>query len=187
MHGEALGVPRYFIAVDRKHRCLVVAIRGTANLTDLVTDIVGDPVPFLDKGVFMCGFRKRHTTGSPLSTMWGDRAHDKGERCKFVLLVADAADIAPRGLRVSDPAPQPHPSVCLFSPLAGLAHDGIQIAARAIYDRVVHILVEVLASESVAGRNACVRALAQICPFWTTGLSVHGTLPIQNVRWRRES
>lgn len=53
LHGEALGCPRYYIAVDHEHRALVVTVRGTANFTDVVTDMAGLPVPFLG-GAYVC-------------------------------------------------------------------------------------------------------------------------------------
>jgi hypothetical protein len=45
---QPLGSTPYFIVRDRKRKCLVLSIRGTASFADLATDLVSTPTDFLD-------------------------------------------------------------------------------------------------------------------------------------------
>mmetsp|Transcript_27083 Transcript_27083/g.62640 ORF Transcript_27083/g.62640 Transcript_27083/m.62640 type:complete len:585 (-) Transcript_27083:61-1815(-) len=40
--------PGHFVAVDRKRQAIVLGIRGTSNMSDAITDAVGQPVPVSD-------------------------------------------------------------------------------------------------------------------------------------------
>lgn len=44
-------MPRYFIAVDERRRTVVLCIRGTLSLSDILTDVCAESVPFVDIGV----------------------------------------------------------------------------------------------------------------------------------------
>lgn len=59
LYGEALACPRHYIAIDHTRKVLLVAVRGTANLSDVITDLAGEPTPFLDgmcAGTYICAF-----------------------------------------------------------------------------------------------------------------------------------
>ena len=43
--------PCHFLAVDRRHQCLVLGVRGSLELSDLTTDLTAAPVPFEYKGL----------------------------------------------------------------------------------------------------------------------------------------
>lgn len=45
------GLLPYYIAVDRPRRSVVVGIRGSLSLNDVVTDLLCEPVPFDVPGV----------------------------------------------------------------------------------------------------------------------------------------
>ena len=44
-------MPRYFIAVDERRKAVVICIRGTLSLSDILTDVCAESVPFHDIGV----------------------------------------------------------------------------------------------------------------------------------------
>jgi len=51
LDGETALMPRYFIAVDERRRSVVLCIRGTLSLSDILTDVCAESVPFADIGV----------------------------------------------------------------------------------------------------------------------------------------
>lgn len=46
LDGDAIGVPRHFVCVDAETRAIVVAIRGTSSMADLITDLLCEAAPF---------------------------------------------------------------------------------------------------------------------------------------------
>lgn len=46
LDGEEINVPRYFVAMDHAHRSIVVAIRGTNSISDIITDLICENEPF---------------------------------------------------------------------------------------------------------------------------------------------
>lgn len=46
LDGEVIGVPRHLVAVDDATRAVVVAIRGTSSMADLITDLLCEAAPF---------------------------------------------------------------------------------------------------------------------------------------------
>ena len=51
LEGETALMPRYFIAVDETRRVVVLSIRGTLSLSDIMTDVCAECVPFKGIGV----------------------------------------------------------------------------------------------------------------------------------------
>ena len=51
LEGETALMPRYFIAVDEARRVVVLCIRGTLSLSDVLTDVCAECVPFKEMGV----------------------------------------------------------------------------------------------------------------------------------------
>jgi hypothetical protein len=48
--------PAYFVAVDDKVEAVRVVVRGTQDFSDVLTDIVGHPVPYAGQGHVLVGF-----------------------------------------------------------------------------------------------------------------------------------
>jgi len=46
LDGQVIGIPRHFIAFDEETSSIVVSIRGTNSVSDLVTDLLCETVPF---------------------------------------------------------------------------------------------------------------------------------------------
>ena len=46
LDGEAIHVPRHFVALDEAHGAIVVAIRGTNSISDIITDLLCGNEPF---------------------------------------------------------------------------------------------------------------------------------------------
>ncbi|PXF47206.1 Sn1-specific diacylglycerol lipase alpha [Gracilariopsis chorda] len=46
LDGERISVPRHFVALDEKHRSIVIAIRGTNSISDVITDLLCENEPF---------------------------------------------------------------------------------------------------------------------------------------------
>jgi len=51
LEGETALMPRYFIAVDERRKTVVLCIRGTLSLSDILTDVCAESVPFVELGV----------------------------------------------------------------------------------------------------------------------------------------
>ena len=47
LSGEHVVCPRHYIAIDHSHKTVVLVVRGTASLGDVITDLVCDSVEFL--------------------------------------------------------------------------------------------------------------------------------------------
>lgn len=48
LDGESLHVPRHFVALDEKREAIVIAIRGTNSISDIITDLLCLNAPFAD-------------------------------------------------------------------------------------------------------------------------------------------
>lgn len=46
LDGEGIKVPRHFVAIDKEMKSIVVAIRGTNSISDIITDLLCDNAPF---------------------------------------------------------------------------------------------------------------------------------------------
>lgn len=46
LDGEGINVPRHFMAVDHTRKAIVVAIRGTNSISDIITDLICENAPF---------------------------------------------------------------------------------------------------------------------------------------------
>lgn len=46
LDGEGIRAPRHFVAVDEREKSIVVAIRGTNSISDIITDLLCDNEPF---------------------------------------------------------------------------------------------------------------------------------------------
>lgn len=46
LDGEGIKVPRHFVAIDMEMKSIVVAIRGTNSISDIITDLLCDNAPF---------------------------------------------------------------------------------------------------------------------------------------------
>lgn len=46
-HVKVQGLLPYYIALDRTRQCVVLSVRGSLSLSDVVTDLMAHPVPLL--------------------------------------------------------------------------------------------------------------------------------------------
>lgn len=58
---QVQGMLPYYIALDRARRSLVVSVRGSLSLSDVVTDLMAHPAPLrLPAGGWYCQVRTSH-------------------------------------------------------------------------------------------------------------------------------
>ncbi|CAN8066358.1 unnamed protein product [Agarophyton chilense] len=46
LDGEHINVPRYFVGLDETYKTIVISIRGTSSISDLITDLLCENAPF---------------------------------------------------------------------------------------------------------------------------------------------
>ena len=79
-------MPRYFIAVDENRRAVILCIRGTLSLSDILTDVCAENVPFADIGVSHRGIsngaiRLKEETLETLNSLLGEN-YEAGRKRK---------------------------------------------------------------------------------------------------------